>query len=328
MIRNPVLVFGSGRSGTTWVQDVLAEANAYDTVFEPLHPDAVRGAQEFANLYLAAGDPNPELRLFLKTAIDGNLHSVWARLRARPDRLLPPLRTIFTREGVGSIKATYVRTWLRWRKYQKVRQQPKVVKFIRANLLIEWILHEFSFKAAYVVRHPCAVLSSVIQRHGNEWELAAMQKLLRRYLTQETLVRSRLMRKVGLLNSLDSMAGIHTAIWCIENAHMIESKLSNGLAFACYEDLIVRKDSAWPELVQQLGLANVPDPELISRPSQQARYSLDERTSAIEQISTWQKKLDVNDKTEVQRVLDIFEVDFYSAGDVLPSRDSNAGSGK
>jgi len=327
MTRNPVLVFGSGRSGTTWVQDVLAEANTYDTVFEPLHPDAVRGVREYANLYLVPGDSNPALRSFLEKTIAGNLHSIWTRLRARPDRLLPPLQIIFSKEGAGRTKAEYVRTWQRWRQYQKIRQQPKVIKFIRANLLIEWILQEFDCKACYVDRHPCAVLSSVVQRHGNEWELAVMQKLLHRYLTQDNLVGSRLVNKVDFLNSLDSMAGIHTAIWCIENAHIIASDMHDGLALACYEHLIVRKNSAWPELVHQLGLTNVPGPDLLSRPSQQARYSMDEHTSAIEQVSTWETKLDASDKTEVQRVLDVFEVDFYSTEDVLPSGESKAGSG-
>jgi len=32
------LIAGSGRSGTTWVLDALADANDLRPVFEPLHP--------------------------------------------------------------------------------------------------------------------------------------------------------------------------------------------------------------------------------------------------------------------------------------------------
>jgi hypothetical protein len=45
------IIAGSGRSGTTWVLDALAEANALRPVFEPLHPLAIPQARPFAYRY-------------------------------------------------------------------------------------------------------------------------------------------------------------------------------------------------------------------------------------------------------------------------------------
>jgi hypothetical protein len=41
----PRVVAGYGRSGTTWVQDVLAISNELRPVFEPLHPLLLRRLQ-------------------------------------------------------------------------------------------------------------------------------------------------------------------------------------------------------------------------------------------------------------------------------------------
>ena len=46
-VATPVIV-GSGRSGPTWVQDALAQANGYATAFEALHPDAEAGTAAYA----------------------------------------------------------------------------------------------------------------------------------------------------------------------------------------------------------------------------------------------------------------------------------------
>jgi hypothetical protein len=318
MDQSAILVYGSGRSGTTWVQDVLADANGYDTVFEPLHPDAVKGASAFANLYLEPNENNDSLRNFLQLAISGNLRSVWASLRARPDRLFPPLGTLLTRKGAGNTKATYIRTWTRWQHYKGVRNQAKIVKFIRANLLIGWIQQEFGCKAAYVVRHPCAVLSSVGQRWGSEWQISAMRELLHRYLDQESLAVGRLAGKIEHLSSLETMAEIHAAIWCIENAHLVGRDLPAGVSLACYEDLVINKEVAWSALTQDLGLAKAPEATLLSRPSQQARYTMNEKTSDTEKLSTWQARLETSEKRDVQQMLEFFEVEFYNVDSAMP----------
>ena len=145
-----------------------------------------------------------------------------------------------------------------------------------------------------------------------------MSRLLARYLEQPALIKDRLEDKLNVLKSLRSMAGIHAAIWCIENANLIATGKQKGFEIACYEHLVTSKDMAWQKLVDGLGLDVVPSVEILTRPSQQARGTMGESASDFEQISSWQKRLTREQKTEVQSVLNLFEVDSYSVDEILP----------
>ena len=59
---NPLIIAGSGRSGTTWILDVIAESNNLRTVFEPLQPYGVPEAQSYGYRYLK--------RKFIRTRIE------------------------------------------------------------------------------------------------------------------------------------------------------------------------------------------------------------------------------------------------------------------
>ena len=61
------LIAGSGRSGTTWVQDALAAANDLRPVFEPLHPAVSEIGARYAYRALSRNDEHPELQRFLQT---------------------------------------------------------------------------------------------------------------------------------------------------------------------------------------------------------------------------------------------------------------------
>src|SRR4030095_5695339 len=85
------LIAGSGRSGTTWVQDTLATANGLRTVFEPRHPGGSSIARSRANLYLRRDTLDVELQEFFASVFAGTLRSIWTDYRIRPDRLRPRL---------------------------------------------------------------------------------------------------------------------------------------------------------------------------------------------------------------------------------------------
>ena len=97
------VVAGFGRSGTTWIQDVLAASNELRAVFEPLHPDLIRGANQFAHAYRKSDDRDDDLQVFLDTYFSGDFHSLWADYRVRLDRLGPRAgdRSVLTRMSLS-----------------------------------------------------------------------------------------------------------------------------------------------------------------------------------------------------------------------------------
>ena len=78
---SPLIIAGSGRSGTTWVLDAIAYANGLRTVFEPLHPQGVRKARGFAYRYVEDTASEPELAAFLTHIFTGQLRCLWTKYR-------------------------------------------------------------------------------------------------------------------------------------------------------------------------------------------------------------------------------------------------------
>lgn len=321
-LNSPVVIFGSGRSGTTWVQDALAKANDYATVFEPLHPDAVPGAERFANLYVRPGTRNPDLTDYMRAALDGTRAPLWTALRTRPDRLRPELSMFTSIGGLRHLRATYAKAFTAWHEHGRRRNRPKVVKFIRANLLADWLVGEFDVRGAVLVRHPCAVLSSVFQRKGNEWEEQAIANLLHRYLTQSRLIEDRLHVQLAAVQKMRGFVAQHTAVWCIENAAFLDPA-SATLPVVYYEDLVTSPDTEWARLTRLVGLTRVPDKGLRERPSQQASYKAMREASNHGFLSGWLETLRSAQLEEVRRVLEVFEVASYDVQDAMPLRSSN-----
>ena len=65
MENNPLVIAGSGRSGTTWVLDVIAKANNLRPVFEPLCQRGVVEARAFGRRYVRENAYEPELERFM-----------------------------------------------------------------------------------------------------------------------------------------------------------------------------------------------------------------------------------------------------------------------
>lgn len=125
--RRTVFLAGTGRSGTTWVADVINYANDYRLMFEPFYPEAVDILGHFRN-----------------------------RQYLRPDnrdaRYLEPARTILS----GAIRNKWIDRFNR-----KMVADKRLIKDIRANHLLGWIKANFpEIPIILLLRHPCAVAYS------------------------------------------------------------------------------------------------------------------------------------------------------------------------
>ena len=121
-----IILAGSGRSGTTWMGDILAAGPRYRVIFEPLNPKHVPESQVvplFA--YVRPGADTPEWASFIRRSLCGQIDQSWA-----VNRKAPPWAT------------------------------RNVVKMIRANLMLAWIEEEFQSRIIFMTRHPCAVILS------------------------------------------------------------------------------------------------------------------------------------------------------------------------
>lgn len=126
-IADTVLLAGSGRSGTTWLGEIIDRHHDHRIIFEPFWPEAVSAAAPFTRgLYLRPGE--------------------------RDRRYVEPAREILS----GRVRS-------RWADHQNhvrfVRR--RLVKEVRVNNLLPWLQEVFpELRIVYLMRHPVAVAES------------------------------------------------------------------------------------------------------------------------------------------------------------------------
>lgn len=122
-----IFLAGSGRSGTTWLSEIINYRNEYRYIFEPFYPGKVDICKNFQRKqYLRPDDKRAEYLGPAQAILSGELRNTWS------DR--------FNRKHVA---------------------RRRLIKDIRANLLLGWMHSNFpEMPRILLLRHPCAVTHS------------------------------------------------------------------------------------------------------------------------------------------------------------------------
>ena len=305
MTHRHIIIAGSGRSGTTWIQDVLAEANSLRTIFEPLHPMGVPRARHLAHRYVGAEEDNPDLRRFFDDLFAGRLTGLWPDYRIRPDRF--NLVTHGLREFFQNTRKLVRHR----RKYRDHRSRDSVVvKFIRANLMLSWIARHYDVPILFVVRHPCAVIASRMKIGGGDWDA---RKALERYLVDRRLID--LIRErygVDITRTDLAQEELLAMVWCIENMLPISWSTVYGFEVVSYEGLMTAPETEWRRVVNGLELLHVPDEKLLGAPSQQVAPDMRNKEVGISNSAKWKSELSDRQLDRIDKVLKEFGCTSYS----------------
>lgn len=134
-IHHTIVVASSPRGGSTWLAEIVATLPGYSLIWEPLswgnNPES-RQYGFYPDTYMPSGADDVVKREYLHQVLTG------ARLSANLIGNHFHLSRLIDCKGF-------------------------VVKFVRGNLLLYWILEQFPVQAVLLVRHPCAVVSSQLQ---------------------------------------------------------------------------------------------------------------------------------------------------------------------
>ena len=299
-------ILGSGRSGTTWVLDALAEANNLRPVFEPLHPAVSDVGERYAYRALAAGDDHPELEEFFDQVAAGRKHKWWTQYRLPGDRLVPDLRQWGTLDDAK----THFRRRLKFLRERPAlvaasRRTTPLVKCIRANLMLGWMARHPGARVLLMLRHPGAVVESQL-RLGRDriWDPAPV---LERYRNDSRLHELTEDRYRALLGRKLSRIEALTANWVLENQWPVANAIANGVEVVYYERLKSDPDVEWRRACRALGLQNVPNEELLRRPSQQSSPG----SSVGAGTAKWRRSLTAEQVDLMQALLDEAEFQTY-----------------
>lgn len=316
----PIIIAGSGRSGTTWILDAIAEANNLSTVFEPLHPVAVPDAKQFACRYLRENDIEPCLYEFMLKVFAGKFKNIWANYRIRPDRLSVSKVRQSRENWVKYLLKEYVKLYNNFNEFGGKLNFPLIVKFIRANLMLSWLANNFNAKVILVLRHPCAVIASRIplmgRIRGKSWGLKHDLDI---YLNDDRLIEEHLQPHMSFITnpSLNRIQKL-TILWCIENRIPLTNEHISDYCIVYYEDLLTDSDNTWRRILSEIGLDKMPSEKSLIKPSQQAPTDMANRLYDSKQLSRWSGSFNTEQLDQIDYILQLFQVDIYNVHSPLP----------
>lgn len=219
-IASTITVFGVPRGGSTWVAELLLETPGANVIWEPLAGHRTAHLGVGWRPYVPEEVDWPEGARFLEETLTG--------------RYVDGL--VLTHSNIGSLLRTK-----RW-----------IVKFCRGNRLLPWMVRHLDLRPPiYVVRHPCAVVSSML-RYG------AWSHLAPRFPVEEVPhghLRQLMEPYLSILTEVSSLEERLAATWCLDNLVPLRHPDNNrSWITVSYEGLVVRGEAELERIWDRLGL--------------------------------------------------------------------------
>ena len=278
-MRRSILVAGTARSGTTWLADVIASQLVCRIMFEPFNPELVREYRGFNYFqYMRPEEEDGSLHFYARRVFSGELRNRWVD-----------------------------------RQNENLFAEYRLVKEIRANLMLKWLHRQFpEVPVLFLLRHPCAV---VLSRMELGW---ATDRDIQPLLSQPALVSDYLDGHMDLIRNVQTDEEKHTIIWCVSNLVPLNQFRSDELKIIYYEDLCVQPDVELPAAFAAIGVDyDRSTANRLDRPSQTTRA-----TSAVvtgsDRVSHWQKKLNPVQVERILRIVQAFGLDHLYQDSPMP----------
>lgn len=209
------LVAGSGRSGTTWLAEVVNHDNHYRLVGEPFTREHVPMVRHFARLQYIRPDDDG----------DGYYEPVRAILEGR-------VRTPWTDNG-----------------NRRVFARSRLVKDDRCTLMLAWMRRRFpALKIVFIRRHPCAVAYSRCLAH---WRVRPRDV----YFSQPQLMADHLEPLRDLIAAPRPEFEAHVIDWCIENVVPQRQFGADDACYVDYDALVADRAAEFGRVFAYLGRA-------------------------------------------------------------------------
>jgi hypothetical protein len=274
-----IFVAGTGRSGTTWLAELLIRSSRRRLVFEPFRNDRVpEWSHAASRQYIRPDDSSSR---FLDSA----------------RRILDPT---FRNE---------------WADYYNERflTRGRVVKDIRANLMLRWLFEQFGpFPIIFLIRHPGAVAASW---RREEWTLPPVNT----FFEQHQLVEDHLVAVDRALWNVDDPFGHALLTWSIETSVVLSEFEPESVLVVFYEDLVLHPLEEWRRISDFID-----DPTLRPLRGQVATPSATTTPgvtyeSQRQRLTSWSKRLSEDDARRVRLIPGLLGVDDLYGEDALPN---------
>lgn len=263
------LLFGSGRSGTTWLLQEIARLTPARPIFEPFHPiEVAPSAQVVPRAYLPPGEVAPELAVHARAVLAGRVSTDWT---AQAEAMRPP-----------------------W------RYRGRVLKEIHSHLWAGWLLSEFPhLRTATVVRHPFAQV-------GSRTALAWSDRKLDLISSDEGLRETHVPDLDDYMRRASTPLTRGVLLWAIDNRVLLREVERASHFLLGYEEAVA-DPGVVGDLIAHFGFPRPADADLASESRRRAsRMSQPGAATSLsgDENAKWFAKLDGAD---VSRALDLLD---------------------
>ena len=232
---SPIVVLSFGRSGSTWISDIISKNMGGLLLFEPLHPETCPFPEDACYSDGYAAEVEERLYAFLRHVLAGRERNRWL-LR---NHLFTPLE---------AVSQAYV---------DMVWDETRILGFkeIRANFMIDWLIAKLNARIVYLVRHPAAVIASLRRRQNfwNELGFATHWRLFLEHVVHNPRYFSLLQPYFSLIESSQSQIEREAVMWAVTHRLASEAAKRHNLPIFYYEDFYERPFVTTRSLISFLG---------------------------------------------------------------------------
>lgn len=278
-------IVGDGRSGTTWLSEILNHDCWAAEVFEPFHPMLVDTMRDMVPFQVPPGSGGwPRFRAIVDSVFGGSF---------RHPRATPSPEHFESRKGM-------------------------IIKDIFAHLMVPWVLNRHPHvRTIVILRHPFSVAASKVALNDACWmrDSAAL-------LEQPSLRSTWSASWQKELRGASSQFCKYVATWCAIHRELLGSLRSGQVKVVFYEALLSTPLAKIRELRDWIGSplgAQAADgawEELLDRPS---RVSDQDPVARSSRLSKWQSKISADETAAGMRILERFGLDELYGLDLLPN---------
>jgi hypothetical protein len=278
-----IFIAGTGRSGTTWLTELLARSTRRRVIFEPFRNDRV-----------------PEW--------GGAQRRQYIRPDDRASAFLEPARKILDPDFRNEWADSYNERFL---------TRGRIVKDIRANLMLRWLYEQLGpFPIIFLIRNPSAVASSWLK---SGWTFSPADD----FLCQNTLVQDYLSALRGEIASARGVLDRAVYTWAVETSVVLSQFRPGEILVVFYEHLLLDPSVEFARIDAYLGgkLTRLTNSSS-ERPSATAAPNVAYR-SQKDRLNAWQEVVTEQETDRVHRIVSLFELGQLYSREGLPLLDAD-----
>jgi len=299
---NPIFLFSSTRSGSTWLYELLLMSERYRAVFEPLPKleDCIK-FYHTPRVVLSQHSTDKNLSNFINSLIfPGKLNKKEMKNSSINSRNIHFLTKGF------------------------------ILKSTRANFCIDFIYKNFSdkrIKVIYLIRNPFAVVKSkILKGKADDGNLSKKfsydpGKLFK---ISDAFFSEYFEKYKAIYNKIDSKVMLETFTWCLENKWIIDAIKERPWHMVVYENIFLNFNEEYGKISNYLDIPF--NKKIVKKRKNKSTtaFSGNKRSFVDSKIfndqknflNDWQGFFNENDIKDILKIMRYFDIDYNSLLDI------------